>query len=185
MLKPTLAVSASTKDPDGVLENCIEAIAAGDAQALAQLYQKTHGAVYGFALSMVKNCHDAEDVVQDVYIKIWESAGSYQAMGKPLAWIFTITRNDANMCLRRQGKITLTDPQDWEAVLMEDPDMQMEDRVVLTSVMSLLGEEDRQIVILHAVAGMKHREIAELMDMKLSTVLSRYNRALEKLRQAL
>ncbi len=185
MPKPNKAAPASSKDPDGVLENCIEGIAAGRSEALAQLYRETRGAVYGFALSMVKNSHDAEDVVQDVYVKIWESAISYQPMGKPLAWIFTITRNAALMSIRRQSRAAPTDPGNWEDLFAEEPAVTPEDRVVLGRVMSLLGEKDRQIVILHVVAGMKHKEIAELMGMKLSTVLSRYNRALTKLREAL
>ncbi len=185
MPKPTWAAKSSSKDPDDVIENCIEAIAAGESEGLARLYGETHGAVYGFALSIVKNCHDAEDVVQDVYVKIWESAAGYKARGKPLAWMFTITRNAAYMCIRRQSRQMPSDPSDWDEVLAEEPDITPEDRLVLTSVLSLLGEVDREIVILHATAGMKHKEIAELMGMKLSTVLSRYNRALSTLRQAL
>ncbi len=173
------------KDPDSLLENCIAGIATGDRGALASLYEETHESIYGFALSIVQNPHDAEDVVQDAYVKIWESANGYQPLGKPLAWIFTITRNTALMSLRRQTKATPADPADWEEIFAEEPAVSSEDRVVLSGVMSLLGEEDREIVILHVVAGMKHKEIAALMGMKLSTVLSRYNRALGKLRKAL
>ncbi len=173
------------KDPGDILENCILKIAAGERDALAQLYEKTHGAVYGFALSVVQNPHDAEDVVQDVYVKIWESAAGYAPLGKPLAWIFTITRNTALMSIRRQNKAAPTDPADWDSMFAEEPAVTPEDRVVLDGVMSLLDGKDRQIVILHAAAGMKHKEIAELLGMKLSTVLSRYNRALDKMRRAL
>ncbi len=185
MPKPKKAAAAPSGRPEDGLENCIEGIAAGRQEALAQLYQETRGSVYGFALSLVKNVHDAEDVVQDVYVKIWESAAGYQPLGKPLAWIFTITRNEAYMSLRRQKRSTPADPADWAEVFAEEAAVSPEDKVVLEAVMSLLGDEDRQIVILHAVAGMKHKEIADLLGLKLSTVLSRYNRAIEKLRKAL
>ena len=56
------------------------------------------------------------------------------------------------------------------------------DRLVLESALRILGEEERQILLLHCVAGMKHREIAQDLGMPLSTVLSRYNRSLKKLR---
>ena len=51
--------------------------------------------------------------------------------------------------------------------------------------MNVLNEDERQIVMLHSMAGMKHREIAEIVDMPVSTVLSKYNRSLKKLRQSL
>ena len=61
----------------------------------------------------------------------------------------------------------------------------MEDRNVLLACMEQLSDQERQIVILHAVSGFKHREIAALLELPLSTVLSKYNRALKRLRQHL
>ena len=58
-------------------------------------------------------------------------------------------------------------------------------RLVLETVLSALGQEEREIVMLHAAAGMKHREIASLLHLPLPTVLSKYNRALKKLREAM
>ncbi len=170
---------------DEILENCIAAIAAGDKEALTRLYEETYAAVYGFALSFLKNPHDAEDVLQDVYVKIWETAGSYRPMGKPLAWIFTITRNYALMSIRRQNKTLPVDSEQWGNMSEKEDDLDPLDRLILNSIMKELSEDDQRIVFLHAVAGMKHKEIAELMDMSLSSVLSRYNRALKRLRRIL
>ena len=64
---------------------------------------------------------------------------------------------------------------------MTDPD----DRIVLEGVLSLLSEEEREIIILYAVSGMKHKEIAESLGLKLSTTLSKYHRALKKLKNYL
>ena len=61
----------------------------------------------------------------------------------------------------------------------------MEDRSVLLACMEALSDEERQIVTLHAVSGFKHREIAELMELPLPTVLSKYSRALKRLKQRL
>ncbi len=166
-------------------EKCIIAIASGDKEALARLYEDTGAAVYGFALSILKNPDDAADVLQDVYVKVWEAAPAYRALGKPMAWIFTITRNLALMDIRRQNKAWPAVPDSAKEMAPDAPALDTEDKLVLTSLMNTLGEDEQSIVILHAVAGMKHREIAELMDMSLSTVLSKYNRALKKLRSAL
>lgn len=65
------------------LEKYISGISEGDKEALAGLYESTHAAVYGFALSLCKNTHDAEDVLQDVFLQIWNAAGQYTAAGKP------------------------------------------------------------------------------------------------------
>ena len=59
-----------------------------------------------------------------------------------------------------------------------------EDRLVLESLLSLLGEQERQIVTLHALTGLKHREIAQLLGLPLSTVLSKYHRGMKKLQNA-
>ncbi len=183
----TLSSPEARYQPPGydAAEKCIIAIASGDKEALAALYEGTSAAVYGFALSLLKNPHDAEDVLQDVYVKIWEAAPTYRAMGKPMAWIFTITRNLALMDLRRQNKAWPTDPDNWGGLFADVTTMDAEDRLVLSSLMETLDEDEVRIVILHAVAGMKHREIAELLGRNLSTVLSKYNRALKKLRIAL
>ena len=61
----------------------------------------------------------------------------------------------------------------------------MENRIVLEGVLSLLSDEEREIVLLYAVTGMKHKEIAECLGLKLSTTLSKYHRALKKLREHL
>jgi len=61
--------------------------------ALEALYERTKAAVYGLALSILRNPQDAEDVMQDTYIRIIRSAGRYRSQGKPMAFILTITRN--------------------------------------------------------------------------------------------
>ncbi len=170
---------------NAALENCIRDIASGDREALGRLYRETHAAVYAFALSFVQDRHDAEDVLQDVYVRIWQSAPSYRPMGKPQAWIYTIARNLALMEIRRKTRIVPVSPGDWQEIFSECPAVDAEDAQVLASVMGLLDEDERRIVLLHAAAGFKHRESAELLGLGLSTVLSKYSRALKKLRQAL
>jgi len=71
------------------------------------------------------------------------------------------------------------------AVFADRAEMDSEDRLVVSACLSELSDEERQAVVLHAVAGLKHREIAKLMNVPLSTELSKYNRALEKLKKTL
>ena len=167
---------------DGITENCIVRIAAGDRDALTPLYRQTSAAVYGFALSILKNKQDAEDVLQDAYLRIWNAAGSYTPGGKPLAWILTVTRNLALMRIRERSRTVEMAPGVWQDYLAEEAAGSEEDRLMLASLLETLSDQERQIVMLHAMTGWKHREIAELLHLPLPTVLSKYNRALKKLR---
>ena len=152
------------------------------------LYQNTDRTVYSFILSIMKNPQDAEEVMQETYMKIWTSASSYQSQGKPLAWIFTIARNLCYMKFRDQkhradmGLEELTGEETGELYL---PLENLADAMALRAALELLKEDERQIVLLHASAGLKHREIAASLGMPLATVLSKYNRSIKKLKQNL
>lgn len=178
-----MSTNEYTTDTDyDILDKCIEKIADKDNEALAELYVKTSTSVYSFALSILKNTYDAEDVLHDCYLNVYSAAGGYCSTGKPLAWIITITRN---LCLHkiRERKKTSDIPQEcWEQYIEVNENMSSEDRIVLSECMNRLTDEERQIVVLHVVSGFKHREIAQILSLRLSTVLSKYNRALKKLK---
>ena len=163
------------------LDNYILGIAKGDTEALAGLYESTHTAVYGFALSLCKNVPDAEDVLQDVFVQIWNAAEQYTPAGKPMAWIFTITRNLALLCLRQKNKMIPFSAEDLQEHLEEISQVTSDDRIVLEALLKSLQDTERQILVLHALSGMKHREIASLLQIPLPTVLSKYHRAVKKL----
>lgn len=177
-------LSAGSGGQDDMLETYLARIADGDKDSLALLYEQTHGAVYGFALSILRDRQDAEDVQHDTYIQIWRGAAGYRPAGKPMAWIYTITRNLARMRLREQGRTVAVSPEDWHTMFADIPAVDHEERLLLAALLEILSDEERQIVMLHAMTGLKHREIAELLEMKLATVLSKYNRAIKKLRHA-
>ena len=164
------------------LEPYISAIAGGDKTALATLYGETKTAVYGFALSILRNGYDAEDVLQEVYVRIWEAAPEYRPMGKPMAWILTITRNLATGVLRERMK-TAEMPEEDFLLSPQNLIANTEERMVLEDAMSLISQSERQIILLHAVSGLKHIEIAKLLELPLATVLSKYSRARKKLQK--
>ena len=149
---------ARAQRPEGRLEErLLPLVGQGDPEAFEVLYRSTEKAVYALALSILRNPHDAEDIVQETYLKVRAAAHLYVPQGKPLAWMFTIARN---LCY-------------------------MKFRLVLEAALKALGEEERQVVLLHAASGLKHREIARDLGLPLSTVLSRYSRALKKLQRYL
>lgn len=67
-------------------------IAQGNTDALAQLYHLASASVYSYALTILKNTQDAEDVLHDCFVRVYQSASGYQEQRKPLAWILTITK---------------------------------------------------------------------------------------------
>lgn len=160
-------------------------IGQGDMGAFETLYVQTERAVYAYVFSMLKNPQDTQDIVQDTYLKIRAAAHLYQPQGKPMAWLFTIARNLTHNFQKRSSRSVYLDDGDlenWSAIsYITDPT----DRLILEAAFKLLSEEERQILLLHALSGMKHREIAKSMGVPLSTVLSRYQRSLKKLRRFL
>ena len=180
-----LLLAFAVPDDGPLLDRTITRATQGDAGALEELYRQTRTAVYGFALSLCRNAQDAEDVLQDVYIRVYQAGGGYRPQGKPMAWLFTITRHLALMRLRERGKTDVVSPEDWQEAFADAAAVTPDDRLVLQAVLTRLSDEERQIVMLHAVAGMKHREIAGLLEHPLPTVLSKYHRAIKKLKTAM
>lgn len=166
-------------------ENWISETSSGNMDAMEKLYNATKSDVYGFALSILRNPQSAQDVMQDTYLQIYNSGSQYRAQGKPMAWILTIVRNLSLMKLRDRSGSHLQIEEQWELSDSGDTAGQVSDRLLLQSAMEILNDEERQIIILHSVSGMKHREIADLLDIPLSTILSKYSRALAKLKKRL
>lgn len=170
----------TTEEKDRELDRLLLRVGQGDREAFARLYSLTRGAVYALALSLLRDAHEAQDVAQDVYVKVWESAPAYRSQGSPMAWLLTVARNLARSRLRQSGRQVALDEEAWNAIPAAAPDV--EDRQLLQGALARLGAEEREIVLLHAVTGLKHREIAQLLELPLSTVLSKYHRGLKKLR---
>ena len=146
------------------LESLLHEIAQGSQEALEQLY------------------HEAQDVMMDTYLKIRCAAHLYLPMGKPMAWILTITKNIARTRLRAASRQIPFEEVEQSSLPF---DHDTEEAIALEQAMRVLNEQERQILILHAVTGLKHREIAEMMGMPLATVLSKYARSLKKLKAQL
>lgn len=118
--------------------------------------------------------------MQDTFLKVYSNAGSYTAKGKPMAWILTIARNLSLMKFRSKVHEDIDDDQYHTAY--DVPHIHSENKMLVDHLLNKLSEEEREIVMLHAMSELKHREIADLMSLPLSTVLSKYNRAIAKLR---
>jgi len=139
--------------------------------------------LYGFILSLTKNKEDAEDLLQNTFIKIRNGAHLYKPNGNPMAWMCTIAKNQYLDFVRKYGKYQSVDFELMENYAAYSSTQEVDNHMVLKAAFQILSDEERTIVIMHLVNGLKHREIAQSINLPLSTVLSKYNRSLKKLRK--
>lgn len=166
-------------------ENLIIRIGNGDMEAFDVLYRISERTLYAYVLSLTKDHEITLDIMQDTYVKLISAAHLYKPMGKPLAWLFTIAKNLFYQKLRREKNETQLDPMEISDDKRFSYVTDIDDRLVLEGVLRLLTQEEREIIMLYAISGMKHKEIAENLGLNLSTTLSKYHRALRKLREFL
>lgn len=182
MLMFLLSAEAIASGAQETLEELILRLGDGDAEAMGPLYDMTRTSVYAYALSLLKNSAEAEDAMHDSFIAVWSGAKNYKPHGKPTAWIMTVVRNQCMSRLRALRRETKVSEEKWEDLLRVE---EIPTNLHIAEALDALDDTERQIVLLHAVSGMKHRETAELLGLKLATVLSKHSRALKKLRRYL
>ncbi len=175
------AVNKSRRLDADRLEDELIKIASGDKTALVKFYGDTYTPIYSYILSFLKNSYDAEDVLHDLYVSVYVNAKNYKQGGKPMAWVFAIARNMSLKKLSERKRTADFGDEDWEKLLPQDA-LSLEEGCAVRACLTQLSLEEREIVVMHAVAGFMHKEIAAIMSLPLGTVLSKYNRAIKKLR---
>ena len=158
------------------LDKYLDRIKNREEDALKELYELMKNQIYSFALSILRNHEDAIDTLQETFINIYHNIDKYESKSKPLAWIYTITKNIAYSKIRSNKKTI--NIEEIEFVHHHNYD----DKLLVETILKSLNEEERKIVVLHVVNGFKFHEIARILDLKLSTTLSKYNRAMKKLK---
>ena len=170
------------KEKNLAIDRCMVKLAEGDKIALSELYELIKTDLFSFALSKTKNSELSEDITHDTFVKIYKNAASYIPEGSPFPWIFTIELN----LIRRNSTLAGRTVSIEEHIdnLYDDVDLaeRFEKSELISELLSSLGEEEREIISLHLLSGVKHREIAALLSLPLSTELSKYHRALDKMR---
>jgi RNA polymerase sigma factor (sigma-70 family) len=134
------------------------------------------------ALSILRDFELAEDVLQEVYFKLYRHS-KYNQVTNVRAWLIRVTRNTAlDLYRKKKRELTGFDDQYFERLeyISEDP----VDKIVLSKYLALLDSGERQIVIMKDISGLK-QEIAKIMEMPLGTVLWKYRIALKKLKKGL
>ena len=167
----------------------------GNVDAYGRLYEEVYRDLYRFALFMLKNPHDAEDVVADTVTDSFEGIGKLRKEEAFRGWIFRILTNKCRKMLKRYADRPASKEYEEDAagdnsfdgtVLSAAADgVSREDLMDLMEAFQSLPEEDRLIVGLSFFGGYNSQEIGEMLRKKPGTVRSRQSRALEKMREQL
>ena len=166
----------------------IEACAQGDRAAFRRLYDLSARFVFGVIVAIVRKREIAEEVAQEVYVSIWRNANSFDAeKGNPLAWLAAVARNRAIDRLRverTRGFISYSD--DVPDIADEaDPHQSLPEAIAVRRVLVELRPEFRRALMLTYFHGYTHTELAQVMDIPVSTAKSWVRRGLAALKEAL
>ena len=183
-------MAAAAVTPD-VLSQLMSRIAAGERDALRQLYDATSAKLFGVCLRILSDREESEDVLQDVYVTIWRRADRFDgARASVMTWVSTIARNRAIDRLRARGPMAyaeqvdvleIADGQDSAETLLSAAD----DRNRLHGCMSELDDRTQKVIRTAFFDGVTYEALAKSMDAPLGTVKSWIRRGLAKLKGCL
>jgi RNA polymerase sigma-70 factor (ECF subfamily) len=168
----------------------------GDFAAFEQLIEIHQRSVIGTVAKMLGNPSEAEDIAQQVFLRVWKSAGRYEPQAKFTTWLFTITRNLVfNEVRRRQRKPTVSVQEREETThrVVEDVQGSSPDEDLLRSEMEAaidraieaLPEKQRLAVVLRRYEEMPYEEIGVVLSMSVPAVKSLLFRARAQLKESL
>ena len=160
----------------------IERIKQHDQEAFTILYHDTKNAVYSIIYAIVKQRQTTEDLMQDTYMKMLKNIHQYHGKVKFITWLITIAKHIAIDYYRKNKNLHVIDIN-LQAYLLPHHDDRVEKKLESEAFLSILTEDERQIVLLKIVADLKHHEIAKIVNKPLGTVMWIYNNALKKMRK--
>lgn len=181
---PSLQTRSSVPDT-----HLLQQITERDQHAFLALYERYGNLVYSLALRVVRHQVMAEEVTQDVFLKVWQQPTRWNpALGQFSSWLLTITRNAGIDRLRKERR-HWTPTQDQaellgefgeETAVGENP--YWYDGLILARLLQQLPPEQRQLIELAFYQGYTHSELAENLQLPLGTVKTRLRTGLQKLR---
>jgi RNA polymerase sigma-70 factor (ECF subfamily) len=177
----------------------LAALKAGDRAEFAHFVDKYSGQVYRLALKMLQNSQDAEDILQETFIKAYKALPNFEGRSSLSTWLYRIATNEALMFLRKKRpmQVSVDEPIkndegderprqiiDW-CCLPENELMSTEARANLDLSVQQLPESLRAVFLLRDIEGLSTRETAEVLDISESAVKTRLSRARFRLRELL
>ncbi|MFQ6019816.1 MAG: sigma-70 family RNA polymerase sigma factor [Dehalococcoidia bacterium] len=176
-------------------EELMERLSYREIAALERLYDRYGNLVYSTALRVVRDVHFAEDISQEVFVRLWRTPERYVAQrGRFLNWLLSVTRNravDGLRSRRRRHRYETISPEQRERELpagdAQDPALAAEladQRRTVRAALAGLPPDQRQAIELAYFNGLSQREVAHLLGQPLGTVKTRIRLGMQKLRVA-
>jgi RNA polymerase sigma-70 factor, ECF subfamily len=190
----TIRGEAPSERPAGAgdeLTQLLSRIAARDAAAFSTLYKRTSAKLYGVVARILTRGDVAADVLQEVYVRIWEKAGEFDPVrGSPLAWMATIARNRALDEVRRVRPASLEDqPEGFEPAAEAIDPLATRERseglAALVDCLKALDEEKRAVVLLAYYRGSSREALSKRFGRPVPTIKTWLHRSLAQLRDCL
>ena len=157
-------------------------------EAIALLLPAFRRKVFGLAYSFLRDREAAEDVTQEVFIKVWRALPRYDGRASMSTWIYTIARNASLSALRsRRPQSSLSDAEVMEAVEGVDPAPSADagvDRAAILRLVEQLPTRQRQVIMLFYMEEQSHEEVAAMLAMPVGTVKTLLHRARARLSAA-
>ncbi len=194
---PSIQADASGDDPERDIR-LMEKVRSGDAEAFRELVEAHQHRVIGTVTRMIGDANDAEDLAQQIFVRVWKSAPRWEPTAKFTTWLYTILRNLVfNECRRRaRHKATSLDaamddqdrPQQFADGNVKPPDTAMLDEEMqdaIESAIQELPEAQRMAVVMRRYQDVSYEEIGEVLDLTVPAVKSLLFRARTDLREKL
>lgn len=166
-------------------QNIIEKAVQGDWAAFEDMYRQSSGFIYSTALRMVNHPTDAEEITQEVFIKIYQHLPQFRSESSFKTWAYRITINTVMNHFRkvkRNKEVPLTDAHDHKHHAdFVDPFLKEEADRKVGLLLSVLDPGQRMCIVLRSIQGLSYAEIARVLKMNINTVRTKIKRAREKL----
>jgi RNA polymerase sigma-70 factor (ECF subfamily) len=166
----------------------VDAARRGDKESFAQVYESVAPDLYKVALYTLGNFHDAEDVVSETFMEAYKGIAKIREPASFRAWIFKIlsARCKHKIAEYIAGKSNFN-IEDFSVTLVEEGDLAADvaEKATVLKAMSMLGEQERLILVLSVVNGYTTKEISRILASPQGTVSSKMHRALAKMRKIL
>ena len=173
------------------LEGLLLAVARRDREAFRRLYDLTSAKLFATILRIVRVRAPAEEILQDVFLRIWQNAGTFSPQTAPAqAWINSIARNRAIDVLRQRSFVQVGGAEDntnWYERIAEDRDREadMINNASLRHCLGTIDEQARDCVLLAYYEGFSREELAQRYDRPVNTIKTWLHRSLASLRACL
>ena len=175
---------------EDISKHIVDLAAGGDIEAFEKIYKASSAFVYTIALRIANNQDDAEDIMQEVFIKVYRNLAQFRFNSSFKTWIYRITVNTAvNICRVKSKELSRNDEEIEDIADMNQYPGQRAETILdnrdnekhISSLLKILNPDQRVCIVLREIEGLSYREIAEVLKLKINTVRSRLKRAREVL----